>query len=84
MIYNLGTNQTNSEAGLIHAGQVLHFSIYDPDRGQYVDKKQRFLQWWNGATHFLQDCWLLQLWFFLTGISGDLFRLSEHGGHHTG
>ena len=43
VIYNQGTNQSNSEAGLIHAGQVLHFSIYDPDRGQYVDKEAEVL-----------------------------------------
>ena len=36
VIYNQGTNQSGRAAGNIHAGQVLHLSILDPDTGAYA------------------------------------------------
>lgn len=43
VIYNQGTNQNRREQGMIHAGQVLHLSVYDPDMEQYVDKEAEVL-----------------------------------------
>ena len=43
MIYNQGTNQSGRAAGNIHAGQVLHLSILDPDTGAYVEREAEVL-----------------------------------------
>ena len=43
VIYNQGTNQSGRAAGNIHAGQVLHLSILDPDTGAYVEREAEVL-----------------------------------------
>lgn len=43
VIYNQGTNQSGRAAGNIHAGQVLHLSILDPDTGEYVEREAEVL-----------------------------------------
>lgn len=43
VIYNQGTYQSGRTAGNIHAGQVMHFSILDPDTGAYAEREAEVL-----------------------------------------